>query len=267
MPPLMRASPRDRQPAPTKQAKPARPPSPVHIMQPQAVSHRSWHRMLWHVAQLPMPIIQGLWQNPDQMVAGGSMLKDGDRCTVARVYAHNSGTERSYVLKRYNQKDAFHTATHLLLRSRARWTWLNGRRLLAAGLPTPAPLACVDERRVGVFRVGSYLLTEFIPGEPLSELIETGKYDEARLRDLARQFVSIWQRLGQLQLGYGDMKATNFIVDPNGRLWLIDLDGMRLYRSRSMLRHKRRKDLARFMQNWHNKPEVAALFRARIGTG
>jgi serine/threonine-protein kinase RIO1 len=223
--------------------------------------------MLWHVAQLPMPIIQGLWQNPDQMVSGGSMLKDGDRCTVVRIYAQVSGVEKSFVLKRYNQKDAFHTTTHLLLRSRARWTWQNGRRLLGAGLPTPAPLACVDERRLGILRVGSYLLTEFIPGEPLNELIDSGKLEETRLRDIARQFVSIWQRLGQLQLGYGDMKASNFIVDPQGRLWLIDLDGMRHYHSRAMLRHKRRKDLARFMQNWVDHPEVAALFRARIGTG
>ena len=77
----------------------------------------------------------------------------------------------------------------------------------------------------------------------------------------------MWQDLGALRLGHGDMKATNFIVDPAGKLWLIDLDGMRRYRTGPLLRAERRKDLARFMRNWQERPEVAAIFRARIGTG
>jgi len=172
-----------------------------------------------------------------------------------------------FTLKRYNLRGGVHTAIHLPMRSRARWSWLNGRRLVAAGVPTPMPLACIEERRFRLLRVRSWLLTTFVQGRSLLELVQSQQLAGDRLVDLARQFSRIWQTLGQLRAGHGDMKASNLIVDPDDQLWLIDLDGLRIYRSAALLRRERRNDLARFMRNWNDYPEVAAKFRARIGTG
>lgn len=224
---------------------------------------RSSRRVLWRVEGAPGELVEELWSDPNQVVAGGETLKDGDRCTVVKI--ERGG--RSFVLKRYNQKDRLHAATHLLLRSRARWSFLNARKLLESGLPTPKPLVCVDERRQGVFTVGSCLVTEFIDGISLRDMVEDGWLKGESLREFAKQFAGLWQTLGQLRIGHGDMKATNFIIDPSGRLWLIDLDGMRVYRSGALLRRERRNDIARFMRNWQEKPEAAAIFRARIGAG
>lgn len=219
-------------------------------------------------------MVERLWNEPDQVMASANMLKDGDRCTVVRVSGDSSAALNAKVadpntctLKRYNLKTRLHTAVHLPLRSRARWSWLNGRRLIAAGIPTPMPLACIEERRHGFLHLRSYLLTEFVPGRALLDLVQAGEARGPMLADLARQFTRIWQTLGQLRAGHGDMKATNFIVDPQEKLWLIDLDGLRIHRSGLLLRRERRNDLVRFMRNWHDRPEVAAVFRARIGTG
>jgi hypothetical protein len=230
-----------------------------------AVVRRSLRRVLWHAPLIPDRIVESLWRKPDELVASGAMLKDGDRCTVVRL--QSGPGEAPMVLKRYNVKGSVHMATHLLLRSRARWCWINARWLIAAGLPTPRPLACVDERRSALLRIGSYLLTEMVQGISLSEMVHSGRAGVEAVRHLAHQFAAIWQTLGQLRVGHGDMKATNFIVDPQGKLWLIDLDGLRVYRSRTLLHRERRNDLARFMQNWQGRPEVSAIFRARIGTG
>jgi hypothetical protein len=248
-------------------------------------SRRSWRRMMWHDPALAPHIAAALWEAPDRLVASGTMLKEGDRCTVVRIDAKGSpegladgqpkaakqavgpAGDRWMILKRYNIKGSFHTATHMLLRSRAQWGWVNARRLLGAGLMTPRPLACVEERRHGVLRLGSCLLTSFVPGRSLSEVIQSGSVSKEDLRDFATQFVSIWRTLGMLRAGHGDMKASNFVVDASKKLWLIDLDGMRMYRSGVLLRRERRNDLARFMLNWQGQPEVAAIFRARIGTG
>lgn len=227
------------------------------------VTRRSMSRAIWHVDDLATEFVDELETNPDQAVSAGSLLKDGDRCTVVRL----DRDDQSFVLKRYNAKGALHTATHLLLRSRAQWSFLNGRRLIAGGLPTPRPLACVEERSRGMLKMRSFLLTEFIAGPSLREAVDSDVMSLEDLRELAKQFARIWQALGQLRIGHGDMKATNFIIGAEKRLWLIDLDGMRVYKSGTMLRRERRKDLARFMKNWQDQPEVAAAFRARIGTG
>jgi hypothetical protein len=267
---------------------------------PEVERRRSLQRVMWHVRELPPSLIEGLWDNPDAVVAAAHMLKDGDRCTVVRIEAapvdHPTGDEitsdagesdeglgegegkgererevggehASLTLKRYNLKSTLHTAIHMPLRSRARWSWLNGRKLLKAGVPTPQPLACVEERRHGVLHLRSYLLTEFVPGRSLLDLVHSRTLSHEQLADLAKQFTRIWQSLGQLRAGHGDMKATNFIVDPHGKLWLIDLDGLRIHHSATLLRRERRNDLTRFMRNWQERPEVAAIFRARIGTG
>lgn len=220
-------------------------------------------RLLWHGPSLPPELIENLWQNPDSLVQSGTVLKGGDRCTVVKI--ERGG--RPMILKRYNRMGSVHTGIHWLLRSRARWCWVNGRRLMAAGILTPKPLACLDERRAGLLQMGSYLLLEFVPGRSLGELVADGKLTKEQLRDFAQQFATIWQALGQLRVGHGDMKASNFIVDQKNKMWLIDLDGLRVHRSRTLLHRERRIDLVRFMQNWTERPEIAAIFRARIGTG
>jgi hypothetical protein len=222
-----------------------------------------------HAADLDSTLTERLWTDPDAVIGSSRMLKDGDRCTVVQVTGEvaSASAPSGGTLKRYNLKDGFHTAVHAVLRSRARWGWLNGRRLFAAGVCTPMPLACIEELRHGALHLRSYLLTPFVPGRSLLNLVTSGDASGERLADLAKQFSRMWQALGQLRAGHGDMKATNFIVDPQWRLWLIDLDGMRMHRSALLLRRERRNDLARFMRNWQDRPEAAAVFRARIGTG
>jgi len=232
-----------------------------------------------HATGVDAALLERLWTRADDVIASGVMLKPGDRCTVVRLdlpqanalpapgAASKGDQPRHLTLKRYNLKGRLHTAIHLPLRSRAQWSWLSGRRLVAAGVATPMPLACVEERQCGILRLRSYLLHEFVPGRSLLDLVQSDDVTGEPLADLAKQFARMWQTLGQLRAGHGDMKATNFIVDPHGKLWLIDLDGLRVYRSGALLRRERRIDLARFMRNWQDSPEAAAVFRARIGTG
>ena len=230
---------------------------------PPTVTRRSLQRVMTYVSDVPAALIERLWSDADGVLEAAAMLKDGDRCTVTRIEQPSGPC----TLKRYNLKSTLHTAIHLPLRSRARWSWLNGRRLVKAGLLTPMPLACIEERHTGLLHLRSYLLTQFVPGRSLLELVQSGEAKGERLADYARQFTRIWQTLGQLRAGHGDMKASNFIVDQQGKLWLIDLDGLRIHHSAVLLRRERRNDLARFMRNWQERPEVAAVFRARIGTG
>ena len=100
----------------------------------------------------------------------------------------------------------------------------------------------------------------------LLDYVESGAAEPAVLEKLAEEFGRIWRGLGRLKARHHDMKATNFIVDAEHRLWLIDLDGMRTGLPGPLFRHARRADRERFMRNWRDWPEVADRFRARIDT-
>lgn len=212
---------------------------------------------------IPAVLEEHLRAGPDALIARGRMLKDGDRCTVARLDMPGGET---FTVKRYNFKGPLHTAVHCVMRSRAAWCWMNAQRLITAGLPSAVPVACLEERMAGVFRLRSCLVSRFVPGRSLLDLVNDGSLNEDGLARAADQFAAIWHALGNLGIAHGDMKASNFIVDDAGTLRLIDLDGMRRVRVTGWLGRERRNDLARFMRNWQGRPEVAALFRDRIGT-
>jgi hypothetical protein len=195
----------------------------------------------------------------ERLVARAGVLKDGDRCTVGRFEIGG----RPLVIKRFNRKGLFHTVTHLLLRSRAAWCWRNGRRLHAHGVATPVPLAAY-ERRFGPFRLESYLVTTYVEGPMLIDLVLGDASAPVPIDDLVEEFAQVWRVLGSLRARHHDMKATNFIVGPDRRLWLVDLDGLRAGIPAPFWRRARRLDLERFLRNWQGRPEVAAIFRARL---
>jgi len=215
-----------------------------------------------HEEGAPPELVQGMMSDVDALVARGEMLKAGKRCTVVRLWSLEGG---EWTARRYNMKGRGHTAVHWLLRSRAGWSWRNAMLLDRVGLATPEPLLWAEERMLGVLRMRSLLITRYVKGLSLWEMVSSGQLARERLFEVAEQVGRIWVTLGRLNIGHGDMKATNFIVDSENRLWMIDLDSLRVLRNRLMLARQRRQDLARFMRYWKDYPAVADLFSAHLG--
>ncbi len=170
------------------------------------------------------------------------------------------------VIKQHRGKGPLHQALHTLWPTRAARGWRFGRLLRAYGVLTPAPLALLEER-VGPLRFTSYLVTQFVEGRLLYELLETPEEcSEDFWRGLANQFARLWYSLGRLRLLHRDFKATNFVVDNVGRLWLIDLDGMRRAATPVDFRLGRHTDWQRFFRNFERRPELAEVFRRAVET-
>ena len=225
---------------------------------------KSFTRLLVYDPRLPGELADRLWTDADQLLQSGSMLKDGDRTTVVRIkIPKKESANTSWLLKRYNLRGPVHTASHLLMRSRARGSWLNGRRLRLAGIATPRPMAYL-ENRIGPFRTRSFLLTEFVPGVPLNDVIvrRNGRPDIPDM--VIQQFATHWRRLGEFRLSIGDAKGSNFLVTPDHCLWLIDLDSMRAHWSNLTFRLFRARDWKRFLQDWCWAPEIQSAFRSAV---
>lgn len=229
-------------------------PGPLHTRH----SLRQW--MTW-ARGLPNEAVAGLWACPDRLLREGTCLQTKTRTTVARVELAG----HSYLLKYHHWAGFWKTLFKSRAESPNRFSFDLGVELSGSGVPTPRPLACIDVR-LGPFNICSYLLTEFVAGTSLYRLLRHDRPDAATIDDLARQVAGIWQSLDDLQLSHNDLKPENFMVDPGGRVWLIDLENAQRHNNRKSLRSNQAEDLRRLLhvRSWLTNPAAAEVFRQRL---
>ena len=158
------------------------------------------------------------------------------------------------VVKRYNHVGLFHSLRHTIKGSRARRGWRNGQRLLSLGIPTPRPIARIDEYR-GPLVWRSWLITEYVDGPNLDCVLDDSAVPMGRKRRLIRQTLRLIDRLGAQGISHGDTKHTN-ILSVAGRAVLTDLDGIETHRWEWLHRRRRRGDIARFLRDMVDVPAL-----------
>jgi len=204
-------------------------------------------------------LIEDFYQRPESMMAQGQRLKSGNTCTVQTLDFDG----KAYVLKRYNRKPFLSQFRRSLFLSRACKSWSNGWVLNLAFIPTAKPVAFLD---VGVFPRGlSYLLMEQIDGVLLPDYMVRAREDASLMASLIEEVGRIWDSLAPLRAVHGDLKATNWMVDSSGRVYLFDLDSLCFGLSSSAYQRGRKKDMWRFLKNWKSDPQLAEAFRRRMG--
>ena len=84
--------------------------------------------------------------------------------------------------------------------------------------------------------------------------------------DIARQVAAIWDRLNELQTCHNDFKSENFMIDPTGKVWLIDLEMVRHYRKLDRWRKRQARELNDLLhpRNWRANPGAAEVFRQEL---
>lgn len=194
-----------------------------------------------------MDDLQAVFADPDACLEKGVKLKNGATCTVARVELAGC----SLVVKRYNLKDAGHALSRLFRPSRAWHAWHEGLRLRFLGLPTPEPLALIEER-FGPLRRRAWLVTEYCPGLGLGKHLSADAEPPAAEAEAIR---SLFEALYREKLSHGDLKAANLLWDGSA-VQLIDLDAMTRHRTDRAFQRAWRKDRARLLRNW---PEFSVM--------
>lgn len=205
-------------------------------------------RLRWRVRHPWLnPALEEVLRAPDAFLSETArLLKNGRASTV--------GLGDGFVLKRYNLrwnkpqnlfKDCFR-------HSKARRAFRKAYHLELVGVPTARPIATADVRRLGVL-LRSYLVMEAIaegndlaqwPGDPAQAL---------------RAAADLIARLHNEGFGHRDLKETNLIFDRQGRLFLIDLEGLDFEGTVALSRA--RSDLARFARAVASLPRMRDLYR------
>jgi tRNA A-37 threonylcarbamoyl transferase component Bud32 len=225
---------------------------------PSYVCQRSWRKYIVYSRELSKEGILPLLNDPDTFMAKGRLLKAGNTCTLALVTAGGL----SLVIKRYNIKNTWHAIKKCPRPSRAWKSWRNAHRLNLLGIPTPRPVAFV-ENRWGPLRSKAYFITEYIDADNLNHLIHSGKAKDDSLKDVIQKFVETLRQFADASLSHGDLKATNFLVDAD-KISITDLDAMREHHFRWTHRRAFRKDCQRLMENWKGMPDIEKAFQKRV---
>lgn len=191
---------------------------------------------------------KNLIRNPESYVNEAKIIKAGNASTVMALSLDNIG----YVLKKYNLKTFWHSIKYLFKPSRAAYSWRNASVLEVIGINTPHPYFFYEERLLWIFRRRAFFLSEKIEAPHLLDFMNSGELIPSEIENIITSFKEFFEIMVYYQISHGDMKATNFIFH-NRKLFVLDLDAMKRYRSRNLYNKAIRKDLDRFMRNWHGE--------------
>jgi len=204
-------------------------------------------------------LVQALWTSPESLLASGEPL----RAKTARHTVRLLWNSQPFVLKHYVEPTWPHAIKQTIRRSRAWATWTFTHRLAKAGVATPRPVACI-ENRWGVLRRDSYLMYPYVEGRTLRSYFAGEAKTSPPLRDrLWQQLHEVWQRLLELRVSLGDTNLGNFIVCPAGRLWLIDVDKTRFHRTVFMAARHQERGLEQFHRSAAKCGPIAGQLRIR----
>lgn len=185
----------------------------------------------------------------------GLILKKGSRSTVKLVTLE----QQSYVVKIYKKMPLHRRLRYALTKSRAFQSWDCGQLMCAANLPVARPLAIIEERTFGIPGRAA-LLMEAASGDDLLSIVNNNTLSDDELKTVASKLENTFDRMRDLKITHGDMKATNILVDENLELKLIDIDAAKQHCSSSRFLKAKEKDRLRFLANWKNKPLALDIF-------
>ena len=130
------------------------------------------------------------------------------------------------------------------------------------GIETPAPRALIEERW-GPVRARAFLICAHQPGMNLAQYWQHD-WDAGDVRmDALPLLTALVEQLHSARITHGDLKATNLIVE-DGKIVLMDLDGLRICRREPSFRRHHRKDCARLLRNWPPHSNIARTLKKAV---
>ncbi len=221
-------------------------------------TQQSWRRYTACERAWYTPAMHPLLEDPDRFMEKGHILKDGNSATVAQIRYR----DQTLVIKRYNIKNLWHRLRRCLRPSRGRIAWRNAHMLRLIGIETPAPRALIEERW-GPFRARAFLICAHQPGMNLAQYWQHD-WDAGDVRmDALPLLTALVEQLHSARITHGDLKATNLIVE-DGKIVLMDLDGLRICRREPSFRRHHRKDCARLLRNWPPHSNIARTLKKAV---
>ncbi|MEO5802489.1 MAG: lipopolysaccharide kinase InaA family protein [Verrucomicrobiota bacterium] len=189
------------------------------------------------------PKILAVMKEPESFLKSRELyFKNSRVVTVTRVPASVPG-EPNLVLRRLKYGKLGHQIKDAFRASRARRALQHGLMLEKNGISTPRAFAAADVRQIR-WPTAAYLITEQIPNaQTLARFLTQHPTSN---RALAQRLADLLARMHNKGFSHRDLKSSNILLDGDLNPFLIDLDGLRVWKTLTIQRAVA--DLARFAQ-------------------
>tara|TARA_Y100001960_G_scaffold332324_1_gene432427 strand:+ start:8859 stop:9590 length:732 start_codon:yes stop_codon:yes gene_type:complete len=166
------------------------------------------------------------------------------------------------VIKRYNTKNTWHAIRRTIRQSRAENCWIYAKKLEEMGVKVAPPIAFIQEYIKAGLKGRSWYLTEYVDAPSFATILSCEKKvtDEEKVIE---QIIETLSFLWKHDISHGDTKNSNFLLFED-EIFVIDLDGMKQHKSAQDSAPSIRKDIARFLRNYRDKPELFNIASKKI---
>lgn len=184
-------------------------------------------------------------------------IKDDRTTTLYKVKSEIG----DLIVKRYNTKNLWHLLRRNFQTSRAVNCLKMARTFKSRGIKVAEPIAVI-ESRFGPFSGRSWYVSRFVDSIMLADYLGVENWT-VPLQAVQGKLQALFNIFLNAELSHGDMKATNLLVCNDG-LVVIDLDLAKQHRWRHFHQIALRRDKARFLKNWNNRPGLHNHFERAL---
>ncbi|MFH1852990.1 MAG: lipopolysaccharide kinase InaA family protein [Candidatus Neomarinimicrobiota bacterium] len=146
------------------------------------------------------------------------------------------------VVKLFGWRSRIHYFLSPLMPSRAALSWRTARALRQAGSRTPAPIAVLTDRCLGLIQTNLFVCAAIRPHVTLRKFLKSGPEESAVLTVFADLALSL-ARMHNAGILHRDLTTGNFLVDSVGQVHIVDLNRARVLRRLTV--RQRLNDLAK----------------------
>lgn len=194
-------------------------------------------------------------QHIDTLLTNGIPLKQDKKTSVI----HLQGMKLDLVVKQYHLSHILQPLKYRFKMPRALRFWQYSQLLINTGVSV-IPVLGIWQQKNSLGPLQGFVLMPFQSGLTLKTFVAMHQEDLPRLSNVIKQVVAIYTKMKALRLSHGDFKASNFLVDEQDKVYLLDLDAVKYHASDSACLRAQARDKARLLKNFRKMPAVLTLF-------
>jgi hypothetical protein len=164
---------------------------------------------------------------PVELLSSCAVVKDSRTTTVGA----GKVCERGIHVKRYNFQGLGYALKDLFRVSRAKRAWIASNSCVMRGLSVAEPVVYLERRR-GRFLLESYLVSNTVEGQNLTEITAQRGRQFSEKRDWIDDLAQFLARMHGRQVANRDLKGANVVVSRtrSGRydIFMVDFDGVEI---------------------------------------
>ncbi len=221
----------------------------------QYIRYKHWH--IYYSPKLNLEWLRDLLVHevPLSRKESDNVLASDDSSAILKLESDSGFVAARYYFKSTLKKKISSTVRQ----SEACVSWFYGHHLMVNQIRTPAPLAMMEERKIGVC-LRSWYLSESDDSIDCESYYVHNQSITPAMANIVSAIVDLFISLRECHLSHGNIKAGNILISPTGPS-LTGNEKMAFHANARKAEKMFRYDIETFMDSWDEKYSVYKHFK------